>query len=353
MLSISIIICCYNSTSRLPETLAHLLRQQATDGIDWEVLVIDNASTDNTAKIAIACWPDDAPAPLRVIPEPKSGLSNDRKRGIYEAKYDIVSFVDDDNWVCEDWVRLVSETMTANPEVGACGGPSEAVCEIEPPEWFEEFKGCYAVVKQADAEGDVTKSRGWLWGAGLNFRKDALFNLYNNGFYSILIDRKGTSLTSGGDNELCYAIIMTGWRLWYEPRLKIKHFIPKERLTKDYIMRWFEGAGKSKNKIEIYSAYLDNKMALCLIKVPWYKLLYWNLLTLFRIKKMIGSNEDILNDLKLKAKYLYTKSAIIELLQLNIHYKSLRNSIYYSNWVSINNQEKHRVARDRTGDARQ
>src|SRR5215468_3703384 len=99
---VSVIICCYNSSTRLPDTLSHLGRQNVRPSIPWEVVIVNNASTDNTTVVAHQCWPSDAPTVLRVVYEPRLGLSHARSRGLSEARYEIVSFVDDDNWVCSN-----------------------------------------------------------------------------------------------------------------------------------------------------------------------------------------------------------------------------------------------------------
>ncbi|MCY7278070.1 MAG: glycosyltransferase family 2 protein, partial [Phormidesmis sp. CAN_BIN44] len=126
---ISIVICCYNSAQRLPETLAHLAAQAIPSTVPWEIIIIDNASTDNTADVARASWLSTSSAPLHIIHEPQQGLSYARLRGFCESTYDVISFVDDDNWVCPEWVQTVSEIMTQHPHVGACGGCSEAVLD--------------------------------------------------------------------------------------------------------------------------------------------------------------------------------------------------------------------------------
>lgn len=254
-LNVSIVICCYNSAARLPETIRHLLAQEVPDGLLWEVIVVDNACTDNTAQVARSLWPLDAPAPLRVISEPEPGLSNARRKGFEVAQYELVSFVDDDNWVASNWVRLVSEIMTAHREVGALGGRTEAVFEDEPPWWFEYYASSYVVGKQGDKIGDVTWSRGNLWGAGLTIRKMAWQNLKDQGFETILTDRKANQLSSGGDYELCYALRMAGWRLWYSEELILKHLIPSERLTKDYLARLKQGFGQQTTGFDPYSFY--------------------------------------------------------------------------------------------------
>jgi len=84
----------------------------------WELLVIDNASTDDTAEVARLCW-QNGPAPLRVINEPRLGLRYAIERGFFEARYEFLGFVDDDNWVDHDWVRMAYEIISSDASLGA------------------------------------------------------------------------------------------------------------------------------------------------------------------------------------------------------------------------------------------
>ena len=80
LLGVSIAICTFNGEERLPATISHLKRQSTDKRLDWEVIVIDNASTDSTARVARECWGDDGPAPMRIIHEPRLGLVHARER---------------------------------------------------------------------------------------------------------------------------------------------------------------------------------------------------------------------------------------------------------------------------------
>ena len=93
-----VVLCCHNSAGRLPLTLAHLAAQQISPKLAWEVIVVDNASNDGTAEVAMKAWPEDAPVKLHVVHESQLGLSNARWRGFSQARYEVVSFIDDDNW---------------------------------------------------------------------------------------------------------------------------------------------------------------------------------------------------------------------------------------------------------------
>jgi len=250
---VSIVVCCHNSERLLPEALAHLAAQKFSGSrIPCEVIVIDNGSTDQTARVARESWPVHCEIPMRVVAEPKLGLTNARTRGIAEARYDIVCFVDDDNRVSADWVAEASHVMTQHPEVGACGGSVEAVSDVELPDWFERFQNYYAVGKQCDRAGDITESRGYLWGAGLCLRKRAWQTLVDRRFTFVLSDRRGTALSAGGDAELCYGLRLAGWRLWYEPKLEMKHFLPATRLQWSYLRRVSRGFGAATASLDSY-----------------------------------------------------------------------------------------------------
>jgi glycosyltransferase involved in cell wall biosynthesis len=252
MHGISVIICCHNSAARLSATLRYLRRQEVSPSIPWEIIVVDNASTDGTADVALDNWPKDSAATLRVVYEPRLGLSHARTRGFSEAKYEIVSFIDDDNWVSPNWIQLVSEIMVRHPDMGACGGYTEAVCEITPPSWFESYKRFYAIGAQANESGDISHKKGFLWGAGLSIRKTAWQQLVNHGFRPLLVDRQGTALSTGGDAELSYALRLAGWGLWYDPRLQSQHFLPADRFDWRYLRRLFRGVGAASVFHDLY-----------------------------------------------------------------------------------------------------
>ena len=259
---VSIVVCCHNSAHLLPETLACLSAQRLSSApLDCEVIVVDNASTDRTAEAARRNWPDDCPILLGIVQEPKLGLTSARLRGIAEAKYEFICFVDDDNRVSPDWTETVFKLLSEHPEVGACGGQISPQSEIALPPWFDDFKSYYAVGKQAEQAGDITESRGYLWGAGLCLRRKAWAELAEKKFSFLLSDRTGDSLSSGGDAELCYALRLNGWRLWYEPRLTMEHYLSAARLEWTYLRRLSRAFGAATAGTDSYEMALGNNTA--------------------------------------------------------------------------------------------
>lgn len=261
MWGVSVVICSHNGADRLPSALSRLAAQQVLPGTLWEVVVVDNASTDGTAAVAKANWPVDAPSPLRVVHEPKLGLTQARCRGLKEAQYELVSFIDDDNWPAPDWITIVANVMEHQPAIGACGGSLNAECELPPPPWLNSCLEYYAVGRQSQAGGDVTWTRGYLWGAGLTVRRSAWNALTAAGFCFRLDDRAGPGLTSGGDAELCLALRLAGWKLWYEPTLIMQHFIPANRMEWNYAKRLAQGFGTSAPVLNAYSTIRKDESA--------------------------------------------------------------------------------------------
>ncbi len=235
---VSVIICCYNSAARLPETLKHLAQQNLPPNILFEVIVVNNASTDNTAAVAENEWQKyQSSGEFRIVDEKKPGLSYARQRGAKEATCGCIVFCDDDNWLAPDYLHNAFRIMESDPQIGALGGRSTAVTDdVKLPDWFEGLQNGFAVGPQAEHEGDVSKTC-MLWGAGLVTRKNIFLHCYPDYFPAIMSDRKGDFLSSGGDNEFCYRLLLKGYKLFYDEKLRFIHFISKVRWSDEYAER--------------------------------------------------------------------------------------------------------------------
>jgi glycosyltransferase involved in cell wall biosynthesis len=332
-LGVSVVICCHNSAKLLPPTLDHLKAQQVASRVQWEVVLVDNASTDDTAEVARRCWPTDAPIPLRVISEPQIELTNARWCGFRAAKHEIISFIDDDNWTAPDWVEILSEVMGADPNLGAVGSYNEPVPEIALPDWFDEFAGnYYAIVRDLEvSRWGISPSV--LCGAGMSIRKEALRRLVSNGFVQICTDRTGKKLTGCGDLELTRAIGLSGWRLSREPRLRLRHFLPARRLDWRYLRRLARSEGASRITLQCSYPLRESEAE------PWIKqTLWWQVLRHVRAflsrPKLVGSwlfssREGDRGVIEAEANI----GAIIGLLQMFGRYADLRKEAQNSRWT--------------------
>lgn len=253
---ISVVVCCYNSSERLYPTLDCLVKQTGIEFSLWEVLIIDNASNDNTGEVAKKIWdslPGEKPV-FKVINELVPGLSSARKRGVKESAFGYVLFCDDDNWLNENYLATSLQIMQSNDRIGVLGGTGSPVFEKEqPPYFWENQYSALAVGPQASIIGDITDIRPVVYGAGMVVNKaafDALFTDYQ--FEFLLSDRIGKQLISSGDQELCMALVKTGYRVYSSDKLTFRHYIPMVRTTIPYYKKLYFGFGLSYALLWVY-----------------------------------------------------------------------------------------------------
>lgn len=272
---VSVILCCHNSAKRLPKTLEHLAHQAFTESLPWEVIVVDNASTDSTAEVAPKTWLTyGGKADLRVVAQPVPGLSYAREKGIAESKYGILVFCDDDNWLCPGYVQRAHEILRDHPGVALAGGWGEPEPEGTPPGWLKDFSDPYGTGPQGSAAG-IVGSTMTFYGAGLIVRKKDYLDLASSGFRFLLSGRQGSRLTTGEDRELSYALTLRGKKLYYDPALRFRHFIPKERATWMYYRRMMVACVPAGLILQAYHLRVLNRQK---NRTMWKNSLSWILL---------------------------------------------------------------------------
>jgi glycosyltransferase involved in cell wall biosynthesis len=255
MLGISVVLCCYNSALRLPETLKHLQAQLLPDALAWELILVNNNSKDNTVAVAKMCWAD-SKIPLHVVFEPTAGLAHARKAGFRAANYDYICVVDDDNWLATNYLQNVFAIFQNHAHIGACGGWGEAVFEPEAkvPSWYEQFSNGYAVGKMGQADKILLAEKEFLYGAGMAVRKTIWQELELVGFESMLLGRTADKITSGEDVELGYVIRLLGYDLYFSTSLYFQHLMANNRLTWSYLLKLKKGFGSS----AVYHGFYKN-----------------------------------------------------------------------------------------------
>ncbi|MDZ7960042.1 MAG: hormogonium polysaccharide biosynthesis glycosyltransferase HpsE [Aulosira sp. DedQUE10] len=242
----TVAIPTYNGAIRLPKLLERLRNQLYTEKISWEIIVVDNNSTDNTAQVIEnyqETW--ECPYPLKYCFEAKQGAAYARKRAVQEAKGQLIGFLDDDNYPEPSWVAAAYTFGQKYPKAGAYASQIHAEWEVEPPEDFQRIAPFLAITKRGDSPLLYKASNKLLPpSAGLVIRRQAWLESVPN--KCILTGRvKGNMLTSE-DLEMLSYIQEAGWEIWYNPEMQISHEIPVWRLQKDYLIPFFKGIGLSR-----------------------------------------------------------------------------------------------------------
>jgi glycosyltransferase involved in cell wall biosynthesis len=251
MINFTVAICTYNGSSRLSEVLDSLTKQINTESLKWEIIVIDNNSTDNTAKVVQefqSQW--DFDFPLKYFFELQQGLAFARQRAVEEAQGKFIGFLDDDNIPRENWVQSAYAFGSTHPEVGAYGGKIIGDFEVEPPEDFKKMGMFLAIIERGNKAYIYQRNKGVLPpAAGLVINKQAWCdNVPKNLF---LVGRIGKSMLASEDLEAVSHIQNAGWEIWYNPEMVIHHKIPSWRLEHNYLISLARGIGLARHHIRM------------------------------------------------------------------------------------------------------
>ncbi len=269
-LDLSVVICTYNGEHRLPKVLDCLLAQLGTEHLAWEVIVVDNNSTDGTAQVFKAYqqqWPQDVP--LRYAFEARQGAGYARQSAITLARSPLVGFLDDDNHPALGWVVAAHRFGQTHPQAGAFGSRIRGDFEVTPPPNFERIGSLLALTERGSEPLLYAPEQKVLPpAAGLVVRRQAWLGSVPERL--TLADAIGFR-AAGEDLEVVLHMQRHGWEIWYNPAMRMQHEIPASRFERDYLLRMFRGIGLSRHRTRMLSvplwqrplmahAYLANDM---------------------------------------------------------------------------------------------
>lgn len=240
--SIDLVLCTYNNAAFLDRTLAAISRQRVSSNVSWRVLVVDNNCTDETPAV-VEKHRQAGGFPLRIVREPRQGLTPARLSGVHNTTGEWIAFVDDDCLLAEDWIEEAARFAAGHPACGAFGGQILLEWETPPPAYASNRLYAYA----GKNHGETAHRRPWLAGAGMVVRRAALeaCGWIDRQF---LEDRIGKRTVSGGDMEIGLRIA-TRSEVWYNPACKLRHVIPTRRTTREYLRRITFGLGASRHHV--------------------------------------------------------------------------------------------------------
>lgn len=231
-LSISVIICTFNGAIRLPVALQAIAHQQIDPAISWEIIVVDNASTDETIDVANA-WISRFGDKLRVVSEPRPGKAYALHKAVNEASGEFYCIVDDDNLLDSNYLAAGLAFLRSHPECAVIGGrtfPSFPHGVTPPADFEQRFANLLACRDRGtDIVWDVVPP-----GAGQMGRISLLRRVYEQ-IGTRLEDRVGEGVGCCEDLEKGHVLQRLGWRTAHVPELRLYHVMSDRRLTGEYI----------------------------------------------------------------------------------------------------------------------
>ena len=246
----TVAIPTYNGAKRIGDVLSRLRWQLGVNHIAWEVIVVDNNSTDDTAMVVCQFqqdWPN-----LRYVFEPRQGATYARKRAVRSARSPLIGFLDDDNLPSTVWVNQAMKFFQENPRAGIVGSHIRGQFDNEPPENFDRIASFLALIDRGPTPLLYAPEKKVLPpGAGMVVRRSAwLENVPDN---PVLGGRTQDSMLTGEDIETTLHIQQAGWEVWYNPAMRVEHKISAQRLTKEYLCALMRGIGLSRHRTRMLS----------------------------------------------------------------------------------------------------
>ena len=242
MIKASIIVPTRNRSKYLEIALQSLLLQDY-QSFQYEIIIVDNGSSDNTRKISESYRSNNLAHNIKYIFEPEPGLLSGRHRGALNAKGEILIFIDDDIEAVKGWLSAIMDTFK-DETVHLVGGPSLPKYEVTPPEWINKYfqdshikKMCSHLSLLYMGDQTIEIDPNMIWGLNFSIRKKTLFDL--GGFHPDGVPGEYIHFRGDGETGLSLKIIRNKLRSLHNPKALVYHLIQKERLTVKYFEQRF------------------------------------------------------------------------------------------------------------------
>jgi glucosyl-dolichyl phosphate glucuronosyltransferase len=240
-MKITVILCTYNRCQSLAKTLESVVASTLPDSMEWEVLVVDNNSTDHTREV-VEDFRRRSPDHFRYVFESKPGKSFALNTGVHEARGDVLAFVDDDVIVEPTWLQNLTVALSDGNWAGT-GGRTLPAQNFSLPRWLGlDLVG--ALCAHFDLGDTPCQLDRAPYGANMAVRKE-MFETYGL-FRTDLGPSPNREIPRPNeDTEFGRRLMAAGERLRYEPSAVVHHPVPEDRLRKEYFLEWWFDLGRA------------------------------------------------------------------------------------------------------------
>lgn len=222
---ISIVVCTHNRAELLSGVL-NSLGAQTLARDQFEILVVDNNSDDQTLHVATEFAVHHSN--VLILSEAEQGLSHARNTGWREARGKYVAYIDDDAEADSDWLAEMALFISRYPDVVAFGGPYDAFSKVPVPDWFPPEEGTMSL---GSSERPLDSVREFIYGTNMVFLRETLASL---GGFDPALGMKGNKVFYGEETRLQLLIKERGHAVFHAPRMKVRHLIPAYKMS----LRW-------------------------------------------------------------------------------------------------------------------
>lgn len=234
---LSVVICTYNRADLLSHTLQDICKQNI-DQADYEVIVIDNNSSDHTRSVVEEISRCNPHISIRYILELQQGHTFARNRGWQEAHGEYIAYADDDCQIPPQWLAVARDVITQHVP-SAFGGPYFPFYNTPKPRWYQDR---YATHEHG-SHARPLKEGEYLDGMNIFFRKSVFLDI---GGFQTTLGMSGKRIGYGDETEVLIRIrkMRPDELIYYDPRLFVHHLVRPEKLRLSWIIRSFLAAGR-------------------------------------------------------------------------------------------------------------
>lgn len=262
--SFSIVVCCYNSERTIKQCILHIISAiHFAKERKIEIILVDNNCVDSTFSLAKDTIKGSGlENKFKIIKEPKPGLMNARKRGILSAQNEYILFIDDDNFIFENFIVELEKIINLNPNFGAIGSKSfflpteKNYTNINYGFDIQKYRKSFAIGSVVDAT-ILQDNVDYIWGACSTFKAKPIKKIFSTNKVKIkCVGRKGKIQMGGDDSELCALIKLLGFKIAFSPKLLSFHAVDEARLSKKNYSKTIKGFKLSHKYLRGYNAFL-------------------------------------------------------------------------------------------------
>lgn len=236
---LSVLIATYNGALTIGRLLEHLSQANAPASA-WEMIVVDNGSTDNTVAVLRSF---ESKLPLRVLGHADRGKNRALNHALEHVRGDVVALTDDDILPDLDWLVGIQDRTARHPGVDLFGGPILPHWEQAPPPWLGEavpFGVVFGVTPPNIPDGPVDPGR--IWGGNMFLRR----KVFDAGLR--FDEGRGPSsghYVMGGDTSFTVRAAAAGHSSWWCPEVRVRHIVRAGQLGRRWLLKRAYRHGKS------------------------------------------------------------------------------------------------------------
>ena len=249
-LFVTIAICTWNRSQLLRKTFESLERMTIPDGIDWELIVVDNNSTDETSAVLAEFV---SRLPLQVVSEPNAGLSHARNAALAHVHGTYIIWTDDDVLVDPGWLAAYVDAFQSHEGATVFGGPILPWFEGDPPSWLrmvlKDVEVAYAV-RDFDSRNASLSESNMPFGANMAFTSSLLTKYA----FDVTLGRIRGGLVGGEETAIIRSMLSSGHVGCWVSGARIQHYIPRSRQTARYLREWYAGYGRMLVRLDAKSS---------------------------------------------------------------------------------------------------